>query len=116
MDAEGHGGLEKHAEGIYVNSNFTTASVYFKKVSELVHSYANIELGDLHYFGYKAKKTMRRKDYYYIEYARGNPDEIIISEFKALYPNDQVDVLNSIKIISEFALNYPEGEAVIIYI
>ena len=68
--------LSAYAEGIYVNSNFTTASEYFKKASELGHSYANIELGDLHYFGYGVDEdTEIAKDYYYIEYARGNPDE-----------------------------------------
>ena len=103
-----------YAEGIYVNSNFTTASEYFKKASELGHSYANIELGDLHYFGYGVEEDNEiAKDYYYIEYARGNPDGIIkLANLKLYNPNDQVDVLNSIKIISEFALNYPEGEAV----
>ena len=47
-----------YAEGIYVNSNFTTASEYFKKASELGHSYANIELGG-YFFGTELKKMMK---------------------------------------------------------
>ena len=39
----------------------------FKKASELGHSYANIELGDLHYFGYGVEEDNEiAKDYYYI--------------------------------------------------
>ena len=84
-------GFEVHTEGIYVNSNFTTASEYFKKASELGHSYANIELGDLHYFGYGVDEDTEIAKDFIISSMLANPDGIIkLANLKLYNPNDSL--------------------------